>query len=53
MAPGEIRAETFGKTLHVHRDYDEGVLPDIKRWFEANYTIQFANYPVDESHLAH
>jgi len=44
---GEIRQEVFGKTLHVAAAYDEGCVPDIKKWFEAYYTIQFANYPVD------
>ena len=50
---GEVRQESFGRTLHVATRYDEGVLPDIKKWFESYYTIQFANYPVDERYLAH
>ena len=50
---GEIRSELFGPTLHVAPAYDEGALPDIKKWFEAYYTIQFANYPVDDRYLAH
>jgi formylmethanofuran dehydrogenase subunit A len=50
---GEVRREAFGKTLHVAPGYDEGLLPDIQNWFEEYYTIQFANYPVDESYLAH
>ncbi|MCS6852311.1 MAG: formylmethanofuran dehydrogenase subunit A [Gemmataceae bacterium] len=50
---GEIRQDVYGKTLHVAPPYDEGVLPDIQKWFESYYTIQFANYPVDESYLAH
>lgn len=33
--------------------YDEGVVPDIRKWFEAYYTIPFANYPVDEAYLSH
>jgi formylmethanofuran dehydrogenase subunit A len=45
---GEIRAEKYGPTLHA-----KGVVPDIKKWFESFYTIQFANYPVDEHYLAH
>ncbi len=48
---GEIRAQLFGRTLHVAPQYDEGVLPDIRKWFEAYYTIQFANYPVDTNCL--
>jgi formylmethanofuran dehydrogenase subunit A len=50
---GEIRQEVFGKTLHVAPGYDDGVLPDIKKWFEAYYTIQFANYPVEDTYLSH
>ena len=50
---GEIRQELFGRTLHVTPAYDEGVVPDIQDWFEDHYTIQFANYPVDEAYLSH
>lgn len=50
---GEIRAEEYGRTLCVTPEYDAGALPDIQKWFEAHYTIQFANYPVDESYLSH
>src|SRR4051794_13154255 len=50
---GEVRLERFGHTLHVAPAYDGGVVPDIKKWFESFYTIQFANYPVDEHYLAH
>jgi formylmethanofuran dehydrogenase subunit A len=49
---GEVRRDVYGKTLHVAPAYDEGVVPDIKKWFETFYTIQFANYPVDAHHLA-
>jgi formylmethanofuran dehydrogenase subunit A len=45
MDNGELRADAYGKTLHVR--------PDIQEWFEDNYTIQFANYPVDDRYLAH
>jgi formylmethanofuran dehydrogenase subunit A len=47
---GEIRKDVEGCTLHVEPEYDAGVLPDIKKWFESYYTIQFANYPVDAGH---
>jgi formylmethanofuran dehydrogenase subunit A len=50
---GEIRQEVYGRTLHAATSYDEGALSDIQRWFEMYYTIQFANYPVDEHYLAH
>jgi formylmethanofuran dehydrogenase subunit A len=50
---GEIRQDLYGRSLHVAPAYDEGMLPDIKKWFESYYTIQFANYPVDASYLSH
>jgi formylmethanofuran dehydrogenase subunit A len=50
---GEIRKEALGRTLHVQPAFDQDVLPDIKKWFEANYTIMFANYPVGEQYLDH
>jgi formylmethanofuran dehydrogenase subunit A len=49
---GEIRMELDGTTLHVSPGYDDAMLPDIKKWFEAHYTIQFANYPVDASNMS-
>ena len=48
---GEIRANFTGKLLHAAPEYDEGSIPDIQKWFEQFYTIQFANYPVDETYL--
>jgi formylmethanofuran dehydrogenase subunit A len=50
---GEIREEMYGPTLHVATRYDEGMLSDIKQWFESYYTIQFANYPVDEHYMTY
>jgi len=50
---GEVREEVYGPTLHVAAAHDEGALADSKKWFESYYTIQFANYPVDEHYLAH
>jgi formylmethanofuran dehydrogenase subunit A len=50
---GEIRSDGFGRTLHVSPNFDSGAMPDIQKWFEANYTIQFANYPVDDAYLSH
>lgn len=49
---GEIRRPLFGRALHVAPEYDEGVLGDVKKWFESSYSIQFGNYPVDASELA-
>jgi formylmethanofuran dehydrogenase subunit A len=48
---GEIREDSSGKTLHVAPDYDHDFEPDIKRWFEDSYSIQYRNYPVDLDHL--
>ena len=36
---------------HVAPTYDEAALPDIKEWFENNYSIQFSNYPVGDEYL--
>ncbi len=47
----ELRADTEGSLLHIAPEYDEECVPDIKTWFESNYSIQFRNYPVDESYL--
>jgi len=48
---GEPVTELFGRTLYVQPQFDEAALKDIRRWFEEYYTIQFANYPVDERYL--
>jgi formylmethanofuran dehydrogenase subunit A len=48
---GEIREDFYGKTLHVTPDYDAAVEPDIARWFERYYSVQYANYPVAERYL--
>lgn len=50
---GEIRGELSGRTHYNVPPFDESALPDIQRWFEEHYTIQFANYAVDESYLCH
>jgi formylmethanofuran dehydrogenase subunit A len=48
---GDIRANFEGKLLHVEPEYDPAATDHIREWFEQFYTIQFANYPVDESYL--
>jgi formylmethanofuran dehydrogenase subunit A len=50
---GEVRQDLYGRTLHVAPAYDEQRVADIQEWFESFYTIQFANYPVDASYMAH
>ncbi len=49
---GEIREDVEGKVLHVEPNYDPAAVPDIQEWFEAYYTIQFANYPVEPEYLS-
>ena len=48
---GEVRDPIIGRTLHVAPEYDLEVEPDIQAWFEKNYSIQWRNYPVDDSYL--
>lgn len=48
---GEIRETFNGKLLHVEPGFDPGAVDDIRNWFEQFYSIQFSNYPVDESYL--
>ncbi|MBI1310818.1 formylmethanofuran dehydrogenase subunit A [bacterium] len=48
---GEILSSSQGTLFHVDPSFDEGVVPDIQNWFENHYSIQFRNYPVDESYL--
>jgi formylmethanofuran dehydrogenase subunit A len=49
---GEVRRSQEGSTLHVGPSFDEGMTPDIRRWFEAYSTVQFANYTVGDEILA-
>ena len=46
---GEIREEVFGKTLHVAPEYDREAEGDIREWFEGAYSIQWRNYPVEDT----
>jgi formylmethanofuran dehydrogenase subunit A len=50
---GEIRAEHYGKTLHVAPSYDPAVEASIREWFEQFYTVQFRNYPVWDDYVPH
>jgi formylmethanofuran dehydrogenase subunit A len=49
---GEMRGDQFGRALHVAPEYDEEAVPDIKRWFESVYSIQFANYAVSDAEIS-
>jgi formylmethanofuran dehydrogenase subunit A len=48
---GDIREDAYGKSLYVAPEYDRDVEPDIKEWFEDNYSIKWRNYPVADSYL--
>ncbi len=50
---GELRRTPFGPTLVVNPEYDVGVVPGIEDWFESNYSVRFANYPVTDDYLLH
>ncbi len=50
---GEIRRVPFGPTLCAEPEYDAGVLPHVRDWFEANYSLAFANFPVGDEYLGH
>jgi formylmethanofuran dehydrogenase subunit A len=43
---GQLRRAPAGRRLHVRPGYDEALLPDLRRHFEAYSTISFENYPV-------
>ncbi len=48
---GELRTPVDGKTLHVRPEYDTGIEPELKDFFERYYSVQFANYPVGDECL--
>ncbi|MDP6359544.1 MAG: formylmethanofuran dehydrogenase subunit A [Planctomycetota bacterium] len=48
---GHIRQDFTGKTFYVSPSYDDGLVADIREWFDRMYTIQFENYPVDEHYM--
>jgi formylmethanofuran dehydrogenase subunit A len=43
---GQLRQAPPGRRLHVRPEYDEALLPDLRRHFEAYSTVAFENYPV-------
>jgi formylmethanofuran dehydrogenase subunit A len=44
---GQLRRAPAGRRLHVRPGYDEALLPDLRRHFEAYSTVSFENYPVE------
>lgn len=49
---GEIRETLDGVTLQTAPTYDTGVIPSIRQWFDASYTMQFNNYSIDDEEFA-
>jgi formylmethanofuran dehydrogenase subunit A len=49
----EFRGDFEGKFLHVAPDYDPAIEKVLEPFFDDYYTIQFRNYPVDASYVAH
>jgi formylmethanofuran dehydrogenase subunit A len=43
---GQLRRAPSGRRLHVRPGYDEALLPDLRRYFDAYSTVSFENYPV-------
>jgi formylmethanofuran dehydrogenase subunit A len=43
---GQLRRAPPGRRLRLAPGYDEALLPDLRRYFEAYSTVSFANYPV-------
>jgi formylmethanofuran dehydrogenase subunit A len=43
---GQLRRAPAGRRLHVRPGYDDALLPDLRRYFEAYSTVAFENYPV-------
>ena len=49
---GEFCTASVGKTYSVEPEFDDAHLTNIQKWFEDNYSIQFANYPVQSENVA-
>jgi formylmethanofuran dehydrogenase subunit A len=45
---GQLRRAPRGQRLRVAPGYDQAVLPDLRRHFEAFSSVSFANYPVQD-----
>jgi formylmethanofuran dehydrogenase subunit A len=45
---GQLRRAPIGRRLRVAPGYDEAVLPDVRRHFDAYASVAFENYPVAE-----
>jgi formylmethanofuran dehydrogenase subunit A len=45
---GQLRRAPRGRRLRVAPAYDQAVLPDVRRHFDAFSSVSFANYPVQD-----
>jgi formylmethanofuran dehydrogenase subunit A len=45
---GQLRRAPAGRRLHIRPGYDDAVLADVRRYFDAYSTVRFENYPVRE-----
>jgi formylmethanofuran dehydrogenase subunit A len=43
---GQLRRAPRGKRLRLAPGYDDALVPDLRRHFEAYSTVAFDNYPV-------
>jgi len=43
---GQLRRAPEGRRLRLAPGYDDALVPDLQRYFEAYSTVSFANYPV-------
>jgi formylmethanofuran dehydrogenase subunit A len=43
---GQLRRAPAGRRLRLQPGYDDALLPDLRRYFEAYSTVSFENYPV-------
>ncbi len=48
---GEIRQTPRGVTVQTAPDYDTDVIPSIRDWFDASYTVQYGNYIVGDHEI--
>ncbi|WP_020468500.1 formylmethanofuran dehydrogenase subunit A [Zavarzinella formosa] len=49
---GELKTTPFGPTIHVQPGYDDLLENNLRPWFEKNYSMSFANYPVSDLYLS-
>jgi D-lyxose ketol-isomerase len=44
---GQLRRAPAGRRLRVAPGYDETMVPDLRKYFQAYSTVAFENYPVE------